>query len=119
MKSKDRYINLRISEETLTELEELARENHLTKSLVARSLLENCRTCWELLKTEAELKTPENVELENRVIAEVIETLPKRYETPEMAFILSRVMFKVGEALRQGEELRHKEEVRKRRATKK
>ncbi len=88
---------IRVTPETTAALREIAGERGMTRSAVARYLLENCRTLFTLIESERKAMKPEFAAQEKQFTKQVIEELPDSY-TPDMVRVLSRILRKIADA---------------------
>ena len=102
--AKTQKITVRITPDISKALDDLAEQRHLTRSIIVRNLLTNCQACYSLLEAEWQVDKPELVELEGSLSEEVVDNLPDEYANRTTLLLLSRILRKAAEAMKEGGE---------------
>ncbi len=102
--SKKRTVLIRTTEKAIVTLDKIAASRHITRSSVIRNLLANPNATYPFLESESAAQKPEVIEHEEKLAEMIIESLPKEYATPGVAYMSSRVMRRVAAILLEREE---------------
>jgi CRISPR/Cas system-associated protein Cas10 (large subunit of type III CRISPR-Cas system) len=101
---KTELISVRLNKATIDAVDDLAKEYSITRAEVIRSLLENSKDCYPMIRAKRLNEYPEIVKAENELAENMVDTLPDG-TTPEHLYILGAVFSNVGrDMLRVGAE---------------
>lgn len=100
---KTKAILVRVDQNLIDAVDEIAKSRHVTRSAITRNILANARRVYTYLESEWRAQhTPGMAKFEDDLMAEIIAITPKEYLTREVVMAASRVMAHVAEILEEG-----------------
>jgi hypothetical protein len=95
---KTKLISLRLTEETIETIDELAKEYGITRAEVARSLLENAGSGYPMVRAKRLNAYPEIVKAEDQIAETMVDTLPNG-TTASHIYIIGAVLGNVASSM--------------------
>ena len=96
--AKTSFIAVRVSDDIIRSLDEVATQRNITRSDLIRELLANCHSFYKFVETEKVRQQTDRITLDNNLSQWVLNNMPEDM-TPEWVHFLGEVMHHVGDKL--------------------